>query len=97
VTARAGPAADNDCDHVSPAIIYPKDPKNQAGIQSIRDKIRELDLESHEVKSDQLGFTAFFWVGETDQDDLAQLRSVDEVRASLQACRVNRSLKLTWM
>jgi hypothetical protein len=78
VARSASPVADDCSDYAGPAIVYPKNPKDHAGIQRIRDKLDGEEL--HEARSDALGFTAFFWVDGLDRDELKELNDmVDEV------------------
>ncbi|KAK4040087.1 pectate lyase superfamily protein-domain-containing protein [Parachaetomium inaequale] len=74
VARSASPHAADCSTYAGPAIIYPKNPKDQAGIQRIRDKLQGEEL--HEARSDALGFTAFFWVEVLDRDELKQLNDM---------------------
>lgn len=46
----------------------------------IRDKLQQLEVgDTHEIKSDMLHFTAFFWVERAETDDLIELEQVVSV------------------
>jgi hypothetical protein len=62
-----------------PVVVYPQNPKDQVGIQKIRDKLQEQGQTFIEVKSDRLSFTAFFWVEEVEQQELEELNEVPAV------------------
>ena len=57
-----------------PAIIYPKEPKDQMEIGVIRNKLDDLELIFLEIKSDALGFTAFFWISSIEKNDLDEFQ-----------------------
>ncbi len=62
-----------------PAIIYPREPKDKTEIELIRDRLDNKDLDFLEIKSDALGFTAFFWLSSVEKGDLEDLQEQDEV------------------
>ena len=62
-----------------PAIIYPMEPKDKTEIKAIRDRLDEEGLGFVEIKSDALGFTAFFWVASIEKTALEALETKDEV------------------
>jgi len=103
--ARRGSGSDGDCVYKQPAIIYPKNPKDQSSIQKIRDKLKQIEEldgigDMHEAKSDALRFTAFFWVEQLDSVDLEELNQMEDDVSNLQICMVNewadRGLQVRW-
>jgi len=86
VVARATSTSPSDCSPTDgPAIIYPKNPKDDSSVRRIREKLRAINIEvedTHEARSDALGFTAFFWVENISSADMNSLRDmVDDVSA----------------
>lgn len=78
------PDSGSDCSRgpTAPAIIYPLDPKDHDILQAVRNALIELDLNvNHEVRSDRLDFTAFFWVDDVDEEQLEVLDGTTGVSA----------------
>lgn len=48
-------------------------------MQKIRDELDERDITYYEVKSDRLGFTAFFWLQNVFPEELDELDDVPGV------------------
>ncbi|KAK4247523.1 glucan 1,3-beta-glucosidase [Corynascus novoguineensis] len=85
VVARATSPSPSGCSPTNgPAIIYPKNPKDDSSVRRIRDKLSAMKIEvedTHEARSDALGFTAFFWVEYLSSTDMNSLRDmVDDVQ-----------------